>query len=353
MASSPPAKRAKSTPTRPRSTHKHLGDAYVAKIVGAGAIWHFLQSGGSPDRAIAWVAGQQLGLIRVTQLYLAGLTRGEIAGLIRRGNLHRMHRGVHLVGHPVLLPGARELAAVLACERATVVSHRSALALWGLVTESGDDVQVTVVGRNCRSREGIRVHNADQLDARDRRFCRGIPATAPARSLLDFAAEASSGELERVIAEAYALRLMTETELQKAIDRAPYRPGVAALRAELRREAGPRFTRREGEGRMLKLLRDAQLPQPLTNVRVAGFEADFFWPDEKLIVEFDSYQFHGHRAAFERDRRRDQAHVAAGYTVIRVTWRQLTEEPLTVIATIARLLARRAQDPDRAGRGPH
>ena len=92
---------------------------------------------------------------------------------------------------------------------------------------------------------------------------------------------------------------------------------------------------------MLRLLREARLPQPLTNVRVAGFEADFFWPDRKLIVEFDGYQFHGHRAAFERDRKRDAAHVLAGYRVIRVTWRQLTEEPLAVVATIARALASR------------
>lgn len=91
---------------------------------------------------------------------------------------------------------------------------------------------------------------------------------------------------------------------------------------------------------MLKLIRAAGLPTPQTQVRIAGWPADFLWPDQKLIVEFDGYQFHGHRAAFERDRRRDQAHIAAGYTVIRITWRQLTEEPLTVVATIATLLSR-------------
>jgi very-short-patch-repair endonuclease len=89
---------------------------------------------------------------------------------------------------------------------------------------------------------------------------------------------------------------------------------------------------------MLKLLRDAGLPQPLTNTKVEGFEVDFLWPDQKLIVEFDGFQFHGHRAAFERDRRRDQRQIAAGYRVIRITWRQLAEEPLTVVATIARAL---------------
>jgi very-short-patch-repair endonuclease len=36
-------------------------------------------------------------------------------------------------------------------------------------------------------------------------------------------------------------------------------------------------------------------------------------------VEVDGYGVHGHRAAFERDRRRDQVLAAAGYTVLRVT----------------------------------
>jgi very-short-patch-repair endonuclease len=235
-----------------------------------------------------------------------------------------------------MLPGGRELAAALACRG--LVSHRSAAALWGFAQAGEAYPQVTVVGRGCRSRHEIRVHRVKQLGSRDRRLLRGIPITAAARTLVDFAGEATPDELERAMAEAYARKLVTEGELRAAADRAPKHAGTAALRAQLRREAGPRFTRREGERRMLKLLRDARIPQPLTNTRVAGFETDFFWPDHKLIVEFDSYQFHGHRAAFERDRKRDAAHVLAGYRVLRVTWRQLTEEPLAVVATIARAL---------------
>jgi very-short-patch-repair endonuclease len=182
------------------------------------------------------------------------------------------------------------------------------------------------------------VHNVERLDPLDSGLLRGIPATAPARTLIDFASEATSDELERAIAEAFALRLVNEPELEAAADRATGRPGVASLRAQLRREAGPQWTQSEGERRMLKLIREAGLPAPQTQVRIAGWPADFLWPEQRLIVEFDGYQFHSGRRAFERDRRRDQAHVAAGYTVIRVTWRQLNEEPLAVIATIARAL---------------
>ncbi len=90
------------------------------------------------------------------------------------------------------------------------------------------------------------------------------------------------------------------------------------------------MTRSEAERKLLELLRDARLPPPETNARVLGYEVDFLWRAQKLVVEVDGYAFHGHRAAFERDRAKDQVLVAAGYRVIRVTWRQLEREPLVV-----------------------
>ncbi len=73
-----------------------------------------------------------------------------------------------------------------------------------------------------------------------------------------------------------------------------------------------------------------------------GHTADFLWTEHRLILEVDAYGTHGNRLAFESDRRRDQIHIAAGYTVIRVTWEQLRNEPYAVIARIAQALALRA-----------
>jgi very-short-patch-repair endonuclease len=96
---------------------------------------------------------------------------------------------------------------------------------------------------------------------------------------------------------------------------------------------------------MKRLLRLARLPPAMTNVRLAGVEPDFLWPQHRLVVELDGLQFHGHRAAFERDRRKELVLPAAGYQVIRISWRQLTEEPLMVAATLAAaLLGSRLRD---------
>jgi very-short-patch-repair endonuclease len=74
-------------------------------------------------------------------------------------------------------------------------------------------------------------------------------------------------------------------------------------------------------------------------VRIAGHEVDVLWREHKLIVEIDGSAFHSVRSSCERDRRREQELVAAGYRVIRVTWRKLTAEPVAVAARLATALA--------------
>jgi very-short-patch-repair endonuclease len=214
--------------------------------------------------------------------------------------------------------------------------------LLGITPPWGGDVEVMAVGRQCRVRRGIDPHCVLSLSDQDRGTQHGIPIVAPAFALLEFAAIATGDELERAIAEAYALNLATESQLRRTLKRNLRIAGAAALRAELNREGGPQWTRKEAERRMKLLLRGADLPVALTDQLVASFKADFFWPAQRLIVEVDGYRFHSSRWAFERDHKRDQVHKNAGYEVIRFTWRQLNEEPLRVVAAIAMALGRAA-----------
>ena len=69
--------------------------------------------------------------------------------------------------------------------------------------------------------------------------------------------------------------------------------------------------------------------------------ADFAIPvTQTLVIETDSFEFHGTRQAFERDRRRDQLLRLAGYAPLRITWRQLTKHPEQVDELLRKLLGR-------------
>jgi very-short-patch-repair endonuclease len=289
------------------------------------------------------LATPQAGLVKRAQLVAEGVGSNVVKRQLRVGSLHRRHRGVYVVGHLALAPLADETAALLACGDRAVISHRSAAHMWSLIARPPADVEVTLVGRRCRPKQGVRLHWVAAIDEQDVRLRGGLLVTSPARTLIDLALEAGYAELERAVAEARARRLLDDGELERALERSRGRRCAARMRRFLRSEGGPALTRSGGERRMRKLLRDAQLPQPVLNATVAGCEVDFLWAAQRLIVELDSYDFHGHRLAFERDRRRDMVLQDAGYQVIRITGRALVYEPLSVVAHIARALDRRAR----------
>jgi very-short-patch-repair endonuclease len=300
---------------------------------------------GSALRICGQLAAKQKGVVSRVQLLAAGIAPGVIKRLIRRGFLHPVHRGVYAVGHTALPQFGREQAALLACGEGAVLSGRSALYVWGLVKTAPREVEVTVPGRHCRKRKGIRLRLVDALPSQDVRTRHGLALTFPARALIDYAADASPDELGDAVAEARSRELIREGELEAAVTRARRLPGAAQMRAFLREEGGPAITRSRAERRFRKLLQDAHLPQPKLNGRVAGLCVDFLWEAEKVVLEVDGYRFHSHRRAFENDRKRDRILSDAGYHVIRVTWRHFTEETLALIAHIARMLDRRNRSP--------
>jgi very-short-patch-repair endonuclease len=278
------------------------------------------------DRAIAQLAGRQHGVVEYRQLLELGLERGAIHERVTSGRFHRVHSGVYLVGHTAESPYAREMAAVLACGPGALTSHRSAARLWSLSPNTVEGpVAITLTRRPRVRRPGIRTHRASRLEPRDRAIARGIPLTSPARTLFDLGGVLTRSDLERAVAEAEVRRLVRRDELVDQVGRNRGRRGVAALR-ELLSEDDVVFTRSEAEARMAKLLRSRGLEGFEVNAKVAGYEVDFVWRRESLVVEVDGYAFHSHRAAFERDRERDAVLQGAGFRTMRVTWRQLLRE---------------------------
>jgi very-short-patch-repair endonuclease len=290
--------------------------------------------------AISRLAAAQHGVLTTAQLLACGLTRRQILVRVRDGELHRLHRGVYAVGHTALPEFGLEHAAILAAGEGAALSHTSAGWIWRVIDRLAGPVHVTLRGRLIRSRPGIEIHRGDALTTADIRTREGLPLTSPARTLIDLASQLDRAGWERALSEARFRRLIRDGELEAALERAGTRPGTAAVRDHLRREAGPQITQSEAERRFLSLVRGAGLPEPRTQQRVEGFRVDAVWPERRLIVELDGLTGHGHRSAFERDRRRDAILVARGWRVIRFTWPQLHGQPLYVIATLSAALAR-------------
>ena len=289
----------------------------------------------SPDGIIAALAGRQHGVVSRAQLLGAGVSAKAIDGRLARGQLHPLHRGVFQVG-PIEAVRAPEMAAYLACGAGSVVSHRSAAVLWDLLP--ANETRHLVRARE-RRRPGIVVRRAGRLRDDEVTKIDGIPITTAARTIVDLAAAVTARELEQALAQSFVRRLATRAQLERLLTRATGRRGSARLRTLLQGHAA--LTRSEADERLLALIRRAQLPEPATNARIAGFEVDFLWRDSRLVVEVDGFAYHADTTAFEKDRERDFALTSKGLRIVRVTWKQLALQPEVVLARLAQSLVQR------------
>jgi very-short-patch-repair endonuclease len=298
---------------------------------------------GSRDRRIAEIARLQRGVVARAQLLAAGIGSSAISRRLAGGWLWPVYRGVYAVGHPSLAPLGRETAALLAVGSEAVLSHRSAARAWGIYSRRDDDsVDVMSGDRLVSRRPGISAHRTRWLEPRDVRVHDGLPITSPARTAFDLAELVSLREIERAVDEALIRGIVRMSQLRDLVDRAKGRRGGPLLSAVLDHRGAPTITRSQAEERFLELVRDAGLPQPEVNVHLNGYEVDFFWREQKVVVEVDGYTYHATRGAFERDRAKDATLIAAGILVMRITWLQMERERLAVVVRVAQTLVRRS-----------
>jgi very-short-patch-repair endonuclease len=289
------------------------------------------------------LAARQHGLVARRQLLVLGLGEDAIDHRIASGRLIRLERGVYALGHVQLRREATWLAAVLAARGPAVVSHRTAAGLWGLRPPGGTFVEITVVGHGgVVRRGGRRIHRTVELPATDVTIERGVPATTVARTLLDLAAVVPPHHLRRAVERAEQAELFDLVDVQRVLAAHPRRAGRRALVALLAdfQTHGDAHTRSDLEARLLQICLDAGLPRPQVNRHDGVRESDFRWPRERLVVEVDSWTFHGRtRQAFDHDRARDRALLRDGWRVARFTDRQIRADPTGVLAEIRALIA--------------
>ncbi len=238
------------------------------------------------------------------------------------------------------------MAAVLAA-RPAVASHLSAGWIWGLLRTRPGSIHVTTPTSR-RAKRPFVVHTAP-LAGQDMALPMAIPTTSLARTYLDLAAMFSDVRLERALERGEELGRLDLGAIDDVLGRAGGHPGAGPLRRALeiyRPELA--FTRSRLERRFLAEVRKAGLPTPAMNFSVGGFELDAYWEAERFAVELDVYETHGTRAAFERDRLRQDDLMLIGVELIRVTGPRLKREPKATIERVSSHLERRRRE--RAGR---
>jgi hypothetical protein len=286
------------------------------------------------------LAERQHGVFSTWQLLDQGITERTMESRRAGGLLISLHQGVYALAHTRLTREGRSMGAVLACGPGAVLSHFSAGHHWGLLRPYGAiEVLRQSGGFHPKGHRGVKLHQTRRLEPYEITVERGIPVAVLERVLLDLAARTDAKRLERTFVQAYKRDDFSWPRLKRIITRRRGCKGVGELR-RIALEVDPEAleTKSVPEVDFLALWREVDSLMPVVNVLVEGHLVDFLWSEQKVIVETDSWSYHGDPLAFEKDHQRDVELIAAGYDVHRTTAKMLERDPDPFLQNVRRAL---------------
>lgn len=295
------------------------------------------------------VLSRQRGVIDRQQCFAAGLAAKRLDHKVARGELIRLHAGVYRHAAFPVTYEQRLVAGLRAAGPRSAISHRAAVAMWGLRRYSSSLVELSrQTGWRCPP-NAILIHTAADLEDRWLRHRDGIRLTSPARTLVDLGAVASEHLVVRCLEEWLADRVVTLGELREAIalHQRKGRAGPRVMRTALATRVLVDSVPDSGyEARLAAVLVARGVPRPTHHHEVRApdgrliAELDFAYPDQRVAIELDGYGVHlRSREIFEHDRRRQNELEILGWRVLRFAATQLDREPDLVADQVRRMLS--------------
>ncbi|MGB6181195.1 MAG: type IV toxin-antitoxin system AbiEi family antitoxin domain-containing protein [Rhodococcus sp. (in: high G+C Gram-positive bacteria)] len=267
----------------------------------------------------------QDGVITSAQARAAGLTADAVERRVRSGRWRRVTRGVYVALDRPFTDAARARCAVLST-RCGVLTGTGAAYWLGLNPVLPPMVEVTVPRTaSGRAAPGVRLRRRT-LDAADVVEVRRLRVTGLALTVLECAAVLGPEVMDRQLQ-----RNANLVSLRRAQDRNRGRAGSRVSESQLRAAEGG--ARSEAERLVVRLLTSSGLTGWVVNHPFGKYVIDIAFPELRLAIEIDGWAFHSDATAFQRDRERQNV-LSRDWTVLRYTWRDLTDRPRDVIAEI-------------------
>jgi very-short-patch-repair endonuclease len=277
------------------------------------------------DSLLGQFARRQHGLVTRAQA-LSVLTPWTLERRLKARALEPVRRGVYRIAGVPESWEQQLLAACLTAGPEACASFRSAAALYGLEGFGRDRLEITHFGCRPSVIEGVVVHESTVFERRHIALVANIPTTSVARTLCDLTAVVRKWMVERAVDEALRRKLVRIPEI---VDAASVLEGRGRLRCTVmreileRRQPGYEPGESAPERRISDLLVRAGLPEPKRQHRVPVgnrvVRIDLCYPELKIAIEYDGWEWHAGRRAFDEDRARANELVVLGYSVLRFT----------------------------------
>lgn len=282
-----------------------------------------------PDELVARLAAEQFGLITHQQALAVGLTRQQIIYRSQTGRWSLFLPTVYRINGSPWSWDQDAMGACLWARDGAALSHCAAARVWEFNGFRSAPVEISSLAEKRNVDLPFRVHRVGKALANEIETVKKLPVTSVRRTILDLTG-VRHPRAERVLDQALARELTTLGQLWLLYEEewTRGRRGIAILRSRLtERTPGRGPDDSELEFILDSIIRDFDLPDPTRQhvIALSGGEirVDYCYPHARLIIEADSYAFHGDRSTFDSDRARDAELQGLGWRVIRFTWAQL------------------------------
>ena len=301
----------------------------------------------SPHQACEKIQQRQHGAIHRSQAISTGMTGAQIKTLVSKGTWFRALPQVFCSTSSPRTRVRDLMILSLWCGDRGAVSHLSAAGILRLRVPASERLEITVTNRRPSPRCDVIVHYSSHLPHSDVETAQAIRLTTPTRTLVDLAGTLTEEELEIALDDALRRGLTSIPRLYWQLGRSGGRGrrGSVTMRRILHVRSDSRHADSGLETKIARVLRRSALeravPQHalvIDNTEIARF--DFAWPDARVAVECESYEWHFGRQAWRRDTTKLNEVAADGWIVIRAT-EEDARNPADFIARLSRILPKR------------
>jgi very-short-patch-repair endonuclease len=282
------------------------------------------------------ILARQAGVISRGQALAAGLTPDTIDHRLRLRRWRPLHPCVYLAAGHRPDDEVRVRAALLWAGDGAVLSG-SAAAWWqGMAQRPPASVGVTVGRRRRpRSRPGVVVRRRD-LAAEDTVTHRGLVVTGRPLTVLEASVE--QGDRGSLLLDRALQRWVRFPAVYDAYCRNLGAHGSASAGRML--VAAADRSASVAQRLLVAMLREAGAAGWRCAFPSAGHVIDIAFPDARVAIEVDGWAWHMDAGRAAADKRRQNALVRRGWTILRYTWHDLVGRPKAVLAEIAHELGR-------------
>ena len=270
---------------------------------------------------------------RRPKIYLTVLSRKGLEVAVRAGRFVRVRRGVYAMRSPGV---PVQLAALdLASGTHIVACMHTAAEIYGFDTEPDDRLHILDPGIRMRPVADVMVH---QRIGAPLRKVEGRLATAPAWTAVEIARTVRRPRALAVLDAALHSGACTRHELLAAVGEQRGRRGIVNVRELVKLADGRAESPMESEARLVFI--DGGLPVPELQLEIVDlygrvWRVDFAWPDYKLIVEYDSVEWHANPDGWKHDRMKTARLQECGWTTNAIVVDDVRKYPYELVARIS------------------